>query len=242
MKEVYENSINWHEQLWKYFSTNRFLEFLYSSNLYFASALQFEDIFEGSVVVISPEHKTDPGSEEMECFEKAFYELKRLTKISCWHRANYESDAMWKLYALKRKGVAICTTPENISKSITPYRTKPEHGEEQLYGGAIKYIDLSSVRLKTSTIERFYHKHIVFKWEREFRLVISLRMAEELGGVNVTEKGIEVKTDLDRLISRIVLGPDLSEVDKEKIIEATQQIGISDKVEISTLLYTPKYI
>ena len=242
MKEIYENSINWQEQLWKYFSTDRFLEFLNSSNLYFASALQFEDIFEGSVAVISPEYTTDPRYEEMEGFEKAFYELKRLTKISCWHRASYESDAMWKLYALKRKGVAICTTPEKISKSITPYRTKPEHGEEQLYGGAIKYVDLSSVRLKTSMLERFYHKHMAFKWEREFRLAISLRMAEELGGVNVTEKGIEVKIDLDRLVSRIVLGPELSEVDKEKIIETTQKIGISDKVEISTLLYTPKYI
>ena len=164
MKEIYENSINWNEQLWRYFSTERFLELLNSSKLYFAAATQFEDPFEGSVALVSPEYKADPRYEEMEGYEKAFYELKRLTKISCWHRASYESDAMWKLYALKRKGVAICTSPERISQAATPYRTKPEHGEEQLYGGAIKYIDLASVRLKTSMLETFYHKHMAFEW------------------------------------------------------------------------------
>ena len=241
MKEIYENSIDWKEQLWRYYSTERFLELLNSSTLYFAAATQFEDPFEGSVSVVSPEFKVDPRYKEMEEDEKAFYELKRLTKISCWHRANYESDAMWKLYALKRKGVAICTSPEQINLAITPYKTKPEHEEEQLYGGAVKYVDLASVRLKTSMLETFYHKHMAFEWEKEFRLAISLRMAEEFG-VNIPENGIEVKTNLIDLISRIILGPELTEEDKEKIIQTTKRIGVSDKVEISTLLYTPKYI
>ena len=241
MKEVYENSIDWKEQLWRYFSTERFIGLLDSSTLYFAAATQFEDPFEGSVAVVSPDYKVDPRYEDMERFEKAFYELKRLTKISCWHRASYESDAMWKLYALRRKGVAICTTPERISEALTPYKIKPEYGEEQLYGGAIKYVDLASVKLKTSMIETFYHKHMAFEWEKEFRLAISLRMAEEFG-VNAPEKGIEVQTNLVNLISRIILGPELTEEDKEKIVQKTKEVGISEKVEISTLLYTPKYI
>jgi hypothetical protein len=179
MKEIYNNSIDWEEHLWRYFSTYRFLSFLESSKLYFASAEQFEDPFEGAVAVVSPEYRSDPRYDEMEGIEKAFAELRRLTKICCWHRAIYESDAMWKLYALKRKGVAIITTPEKIRKALIPYRIKAEYGEEQLYGGAIKYVDLASVRLRTSMIERFYHKHMAFQWENEFRLTTSLRMAEE---------------------------------------------------------------
>jgi len=119
--------------------------------LFFAAATQFEDPFEGAVGVVSPEYRVDPRYEEMDGIEKAFSELKRLTKISCWHRANYESDAMWKLYALKRKGVAITTTPKKIDKALTPYRVKPEYAEENLYGGAIKYIDLASIK-----VENFY--------------------------------------------------------------------------------------
>ena len=114
MKQIFENSIDWQEQLWRYFSTERFLELLSSSTLYFAAATQFEDPFEGSVAVVSPKYNVDLRYKEMEGVEKPFYELKRLTKISCWHRASSESDAMWKLYALKGKGVAICTTPERI--------------------------------------------------------------------------------------------------------------------------------
>ena len=241
MKEIYENSISWNEQLWRYFSTERFLELLDSSELYFAAATQFEDPFEGSVAVVSPEYKSDPRYEEMEMYEKAFYELKRLTKINCWHRANYKSDAMWKLYAIKREGVAICTTPKLISEAFTPYKVKPDYGEEQLYGGAIKYTDLTSVRLKTSMLETFYHKHMAFEWEKEFRLAVSLKMAEEFG-VSVPEKGIKVKVDLEKLISRIILGPELSEEDKNNVNNKIEEVGISEKSENSTLLYTPKYI
>jgi hypothetical protein len=241
MKEIFENSISWKEPLWRYFSTDRFLNLLDSSNLYFSAATQFEDPFEGSVAVVSPSYKPDPRYAEMERYEQAFYELKRLTKISCWHRANYESDAMWKLYALKRKGVAITTTPEKLKKALSPYKIKPEFADEQLYGGAINYIDLAAVRLKTSMLETFYHKHKAFEWEKEFRLSISLRMAEEFG-VNVPEKGIEVQTNLKELISKIVLGPELTEEDKAKIIYKAEEVGVESRIEISTLLYTPKYI
>ena len=167
--------------------------------------------------------------------------LKRLTKINCWHRANYESDAMWKLYGLERKGVAIITTPERISKALTPYKIKPDFGEEQLYGGGINYVDLTKIRLKTSMLETFYHKHMAFEWEKEFRIAISLRMAEEFG-VNVPEKGIKVKTNLTELISSIVLGPELDEDDKINILSKAKEIGLSEKVKLSTLLYTPKYV
>jgi len=241
MREIYINSIDWKEQLWRYFSTDRFLDLLESGTLYFAAATQFQDPFEGSVAVVSPEYKVDPRYEPRGGVEKAFSELKRLTKISCWHRASYESDAMWKLYALKRKGVAICSTPKKISESLAPYKIKQEYTEEHLYGGAIKYVDLASIRLKTSMLERFYHKHMVFEWEKEFRLAISLRTAEEFG-VTVPEKGIKVKIDPASLIARIILGPELSEHDKQEILWKTEEIGISGKVELSTLLYAPKYI
>ena len=142
---------------------------------------------------------------------------------------------------MKHKGVAITTTPEKIIKAFTPYRIKPDYGEEQLYGGTIKYTDLSSVRLNTSMLETFYHKHMAFEWEKEFRLAISLRIAEECG-VNVPEKGIHVHVNLQELIDRIVLGPKLTEEEMKNITTKAKNVGISDKVEISTLLYTPKYI
>lgn len=36
--------------------------------------------------------------------EDAFFSLRKFMKINCRHRADYESDAMWKLYAEQSKG------------------------------------------------------------------------------------------------------------------------------------------
>ena len=88
--------------MWRYFQPERFLAALRSRTLYFASARQFEDPFEGAVAVLAHETPIDPRYSQLEGFDRAFEELRRLTKISSWHRADYESDAMWKVLRCKR--------------------------------------------------------------------------------------------------------------------------------------------
>ena len=56
---------------------------LSDNQIYFASANQFIDPFEGAVAV-QMNAPRDPRYAEMEPTERAFFELKRLTKISCW--------------------------------------------------------------------------------------------------------------------------------------------------------------
>lgn len=109
MRIIGDQPLDMAEPLWRYFKTDRFLDILQSSRLYFAAALQFEDPFEGAVAVLPPGFPVDPRYANLESGERAFEELRRLTKVSCWHRAAYESDAMWQLYAGSRKGVAIRT-------------------------------------------------------------------------------------------------------------------------------------
>lgn len=99
MRAIWEDSFQPDTKIWRYFKPSRFIEFLETSELHFASANQFEDRFEGSVAIQSPHYLVDPRYAEIDGVEKAFRELKRLTKISCWHCASFESDAMWKLYA-----------------------------------------------------------------------------------------------------------------------------------------------
>ena len=48
------------EPLWRYFKTERFLQLLESSHLYFAAARQFEDPFEDAVAVLPPGFPVDP--------------------------------------------------------------------------------------------------------------------------------------------------------------------------------------
>lgn len=242
MREVGEVQVEGDETLWKYFRFDRFLSMLTESRLYFASANQFIDPFEGAVAVQLNVPPPDPRYAEMESVERAFFRLKRLTKISCWHRAAYESDAMWKLYAGEHKGIAICTTPDRIRTAFKPFRLGPEYGVEDLWGGPVQYVDLTKVRMRgVAMLDRFFFKHRAFEWEREYRLAISVRMAEEFG-VQVPENGILVDVDLSALIERIVLGSTTTETERATVAQHVAAAGLSDRLELSTLLGQPRYV
>jgi hypothetical protein len=177
------------QPLWRYFRAQRFVESIRTGTLYFPSARQFEDPFDGAVAVMPHDWPVDPRYAELEHADKAFEELRRLTKISCWHCADYESDAMWRLYAESRKGVAVRTTAARLQEALHPFRLAPEYGEEEPFWGRVRYVDLHKIRLRASMEERFFIKHRAFEWEREFRVAISVRMAEEFG-VRVPGEGI----------------------------------------------------
>ena len=173
--------------------------------------------------------------------DKAFFELKRLTKISCWHYAEYESAAMWQLYAAQNKGIALCSTPERMRAAFTPFRLSPEYGSEDLWAGPVRYVDLTEVPSEDPPmLDRFFRKHRAFESEREFRLAISLRLAEEFG-VHVPKHGISVHVDLHLLVDRIVLGAGISPVQHEELFECLEHAGLQDRLEWSTLLGHPRY-
>jgi hypothetical protein len=232
--------LDMNERLWRYFKTERFLKLLQSNHLYFASARQFQDPFEGAVAVLPPGFPVDPRYAEPRFDEKAFEELRRLTKVSCWHRASYESDAMWQLYAGSRKGVAVRTNAERIRAAAKPFRLKPEYGHEDLWAGNVNYVDLLKERLRVSMNDRFWYKHMAFAWEREFRLAVSVRTAEEFG-VQVPEHGVKVEFEVPQLIERIYLGPSLPKADTAAIRHAAKAHGLEDRIRVSSMLGTPRY-
>src|SRR5437016_5722970 len=89
--------------------------------------------------------------------------------------------------------------------------------------------------------ERYFYKHRAFEWEREFRLLISLMEADEFTYKVVPDDGIEVDVDLDALIERVMIGPELSKQDMEAAIEQTKKAGLGDRICKSSLLGTPRF-
>lgn len=241
MRVIEGTKVKWDEMVWRYCTTDRFEWIVTNRHMYFPSASQFTDPFEGAVAVQTNLPPPDPRYAEMEGAEKAFFALKRLTKLSCWHRAEYESDAMWKLYAGESKGVAICSTPGRMRKAFGPFRLKPEYGTEDLWGSPVQYIDLTQVRMRKGMLERFFYKHRAFEWEREFRLAISVRGAEEYG-VAVPAEGIKVPVDLDILIDHIIVGPQISALERERATVLADRAGFKDRVRFSSLLGKPRYV
>ncbi|MDX2388076.1 DUF2971 domain-containing protein [Sinorhizobium medicae] len=212
MRKIGDTAAEGNETLWKDFRFERFLSTLAESRLYFASANQFIDPFEGAVAVQLNVPPPDPRYAEMESVEHAFFQLKRLKKISCWHRADYESDAMWKLYAGEHKGIAICTTPDRMHAAFKPFRLKQDYGVEDLCGGPVQYVDLTRVRMRrVAMLDRFFFQHRAFEWERT-------------------------------LIERIVLGSTTTEAERATVAQHVAAAGLSDRLERSTLLGQPRYV
>lgn len=106
----------------------------------------------------------------------------------------------------------------------------------------MRYIDLTQVRMRgESMLDRFFWKHCAFAWEREFRLAISLRTAEEFA-VHVPAEGIEVEVDLGELVDHIMLGPQISASERQAATACAESIGLGSRVSTSTLLGQPRYI
>ena len=130
MREIGDEVVSGDETLWRYFRPARFLSTLKERRLYFASANEFTDRFEGAVAVQMNAPPPDPRYAEMEGGERAFFELKRLTKISCWHRAAYESDAMWK-----HKGVRFAQRPIGCARRSSRFGSNLNMASK-IYGAA----------------------------------------------------------------------------------------------------------
>lgn len=240
MRHIWEDDLDREQMLWRYMPVHRFTELVQSSEIYFAAITQYADPFEGAVAVI-PEHvQPDPRYSEGDPFDHAFKQLRVLNKASCWHKETVESDAMWRLYAGDHKGVAIRTTVAALESAILPFRLKPEYGPEEPYFGEVRYIDLQKERLPATTEKRFFFKHNAFSWEKEFRVIFSLRSASEFG-VNIPDQGIRVSVDLSALIEAVIFGPHLSEKDKNNLINALSGANLAGRTISTSLLGSPRY-
>lgn len=240
MLDYWKQPIESAEPIWRYFRVKRFIKMLSSGHRHLAAARQFADRFEGAVAIQANDFPVDPRYAEPDHAERAFAALTRLVRVECWHRADFESDAMWRLYAGLGKGVAIRTTTGRAVSSLRPFRLAPTYGAEDPFFGAVRYVDLTQERLNVGTEERFLYKHRAFEWEKEFRIAISLRVADEFG-VNVPENGILVAFDAATLVETVFIGPDLDATEKALVLQACEKAGLSPRVCVTSLLSRPRY-
>jgi hypothetical protein len=111
--------------------------------------------------------------------------------VSCWHRNEYESEAMWRLYSASGQGIAIESTVKQLHDSIID--------KTNVHIDNIRYMDFEKDPIEKG------HKHYglfikrkSFEHEKELRAIILLK---EEG------KGTLVKCDLDILINTIHISP-----------------------------------
>jgi len=146
--------------------------------------------------------------------------------VSCWHKSEYESEAMWKLYTASGQGIAIESTIGQLKDSII--------NEESLEIKSVTYLSEDDPKKEDGKLDILFWKRKAFEHEKELRATISLK---EKG------KGAFVECDLDKLISRIhvspLVEPYLKEIVKEVCVGKVRDIN--NLVHRSTLLDKPDY-
>lgn len=237
--------------IWRYLSAERLRDLL-SGGLYFAAATQFDDAFEGAITdaqfarrraqgarFVSADRDVDAA---LKSTSRAFAELRRLTKISCWHASDHENVSMWERYLPKGTcGVAVRSTVGSLQSALLPFRLKPRFGEEGIVVRKVQYLDFSKDEFPEQSMEApFFYKRIEYRDEREVRAVLSLRMAEEFG-VRVPDLGVSVGVDPGQLIAEVRVGPFCTNDDVSRVQEMMQAKGVLRPVTPSTLSRRPVY-
>lgn len=201
-------------KIWRYLDFAKFVALLEFKALYFCRADKFEDPFEGvlpetSNPLIEDFFKDlDNKDDTIKTFKMLTNELRKLTLVNCWHINNFESDAMWKLYAKNDIGLAIQSSVKNLINAFS-------NTKEDIYIGKVKYIDYEKDLLNdANAFTPYIHKRKSFEHENELRALLLYNdmkedemKLDEAYKVNIPEHGQNISVDIHQLIENIYVAP-----------------------------------
>ena len=224
-------------KIWRYLDLAKYTFLIQRSELHCPRGDQFKDEFEGSYPA---KNKTD--------FDGCGFngeDWKQFVAISCWHKSEYESDAMWRLYGLDKYGVAITTTEEALNKLAN------ENGG---YVETVEYIDFSSGKadIKIPT-DVFHYKRLAFIHESEVRLIKTNyphsgfennmpKLSVPTKGKELPKSGLLMEVDLIDFIKTIKISPYADQWFHDVVTNLTKTYGLDEKlVGYSELCGDPIY-
>ena len=260
-------------KVWRYMDFTKFVSMLARRSLYFASLKKMseEDQFEGllpdtyfqcrswKTVEDIPEHERwrltlqprlgqtplEMVKTSMEEFAQTVFIFRKVLYVNCWHMNNFDSAAMWSIYAGRGSGIAITSSYESLQASF-------QIGQK-LFGGKIIYSDYSAeiIDVQSNLLGTVMRKTRSFDFEREFRIVFwddsSLRdssktneMLERIDKA-VMPDGLEFQCDLATLIDEIYVSPKSAEWYRELVQSVAKTYGVDKEVRRSPMDMEPAH-
>jgi len=227
--------------LWRYMDLSKFVALLQSGALYFARADMLGDDFEGSLPVANAKTYRDlvgeqlgrsgVGDEGLANINLADVEMRRKMReemfVSCWHGNEYESAAMWRLYAQSGDAVAIKTTFAKLTEVLP----------DGVILGNVRYVDYARHTVPVdSLIAPFMIKRTSFAHENEVRAAFWFAL-RELIPESITFKGAGAlcPVDLHKLIEAIHVSPTSPPWFLEIVTGLADQYGLAVKPSQSAL-------
>jgi hypothetical protein len=248
-------------KVWRYLDLAHFLWLLRSRTLYFASALEFEDEWEGvlptgAIIGLKRAFGQVLGIEQparaigmpppadsfmLRLFKNVLRSGQRVYGINCWHRNDVESVAMWQLYTRGNDGVAIQTRVERLKTCLS-------REPRDVYIANVKYLDHEAEpaeeHISEDVLFPLTTKRRSFAHESEVRLILDRRYKrfdqDEEAKLESSLRGETTPIDLNVLIERIVASPDYPDWALASLQDTVAEAGLSVQVEKSDLLRRPE--
>ena len=228
-----------HAALWRYMDFTKFVSLISKESLFFPRADKLGDPFEGSTspvnIALHPIVYKDEPPHIRAQMPTIMESMRRFFFISCWHWNEFESDAMWTLYARQSDGIAIKTDFQSFAESITD--------TEDIHIGKINYVDYEKIFIpEANMFSKFLHKRISFEHEHEVRAV-AMRVPEKDITQNlavshwpdICEVGQYYEIDLSKLVHQIVVAPFAGDWLVELVQSVTDKYGLKVPVARSPL-------
>jgi hypothetical protein len=150
--------------------------------------------------------------------------------VNCWHMNEYESLAMWKLYASQDEAICIQSNFRTLEQLLP--------GKSLL--GIVKYIDYERQYISvTDAFQYIVHKRKSFEHERELRAVLWEPLMEEIEMVG--DRGAIVPIDLNKLIKNIFISPNATPILEEVVGGLKSQYRLLAPVNKSRVNDGPDY-
>ena len=218
--------------LWKYLDFTKFVSLLDRQALHFARTDRLNDPFEGSY----PNATLGGSAESLRQLRKLNQIMRESVIVSCWHRSEHESEAMWKLYAEWQRGIAIKTTALGLKTSIT---------SNDIHLLKVNYIDYGQEAMDLQDpLEPYITKRTSFSHEQEVRAISVLTEVvngELVAPQNDYASGDYYAVDLARLIHEVIVAPMAASWFVELVESVTDKYGVSAPVSKSPLAEAPPW-
>lgn len=183
-------------KIWRYMDFFKFVDLISSKKLFLCKPSDLGDPFEGAVPAAI---RNALGRAGMGSLANHIYSaVGENIYINCWHKSEYESDAMWKIYALNKAGIAIQTTVNKLVEAI-------EHYPFEIHLGMIEYIDHETyLGAGFSPYHLYMYKDRSFEHEKELRIIFPLK---DKMNVEKCGNGIKIPVDVSKLIENVYISP-----------------------------------
>lgn len=174
--------------------------------------------------------------------------------INCWHAADVESTAMWKIYSEPGAGVALVTNGARLEEALS-------ENEEKVYLGAVQYIQSGYVEIGSrNAFDPLLKKRNSYAFEQEVRLVHwktgdyhdplsnfawndeTMRFDDIVEDPRPLQPGIALSCDIGALVECIIVSPFAPAWYEGLIKRLSAKFGFSFPIQRSRLLSAPPQI